>query len=135
MTSPPYFSSLSSVTPSICRRTPGSEESFSVIGGKNENRTGEKIPNCGLLEKLFFFPHSTSDLLQGGSGEDVEIVKAEGFAELLAQIRQLLQTLLNLLLSLGHVLGHGSLLFTDTGGALRLVKLHLQMRTLFLVDS
>lgn len=88
-----------------------------------------------FYKNCFFFSHSTSDLLQGGSGEDVEIVKAEGFAELLAQIRQLLQTLLNLLLSLGHVLGHGSLLFTDTGGALRLVKLHLQMRTLFLVDS
>lgn len=30
ITSAPYFSSLSSVTPSICRRTSGSEESFSV---------------------------------------------------------------------------------------------------------
>lgn len=35
ITSVPYFSSLSSVTPSICKRTSGSEESFSVYVGKN----------------------------------------------------------------------------------------------------
>lgn len=70
----------------------------------------------------------TSDLLQRGGGEHVVIVDAERFAHLLAQVGQLLQTLLHLLLSLGNILGHGSFVLPDAGRALRLVELHLRRR-------
>lgn len=71
----------------------------------------------------------TGYLFHGVGGEDVVVVQAKGFAQLLAQIHQLLQTLLDHLLPLGHVLCHGGLLLSDAGRALRLVELHLQPRT------
>lgn len=68
----------------------------------------------------------TGYLFHSVGGEDVVIMQAKRFAQLLAQIHQLLQTLLDHLLPLGHVLGNGCFLFSDAGCALRLVELHLQ---------
>lgn len=67
----------------------------------------------------------TGYLPQRGRGEDVVIVNAECFAQLLAQIGQLLQTLLDLLLPLGNVLGHSSFVFPDAGSAFRFIELYL----------
>lgn len=69
----------------------------------------------------------TRYLLQGSCGEDVVIVKTERFAKLLAQIDQLLQTLLNHLLPLGDVLGNRSFVFPDAGRTLSLIELHLEV--------
>lgn len=52
-------------------------------------------------------------------------MKAKGFSQLLAQIGQLLQTLLNLPLSLGDILSHSSFVFPDARRTLRLIELHL----------
>lgn len=71
-------------------------------------------------------PEITSYLFQSVSREDVVIVNSESFPQLLAQIRQLLQALLNHLLSLGDILGHSSFVFPDAGRALRLIELHLR---------
>lgn len=68
----------------------------------------------------------TSYILQGGGREDVKIVNAKSFSQLLAQICQLLQALLNLLLSLSDVLGYSSFVFPDARCTLCLVEFHLQ---------
>ena len=80
------------------------------------------------VARQFFTTDSelTRDLFQGGGGEDVVVVNAESFPQLLAQICQLLQTLLDLLLSLGDVLGHGRLMSPDAGRTLCLIELHLR---------
>ncbi len=53
MTSAPYFSSLSSVTPSICSRTSGLEESFSVQMGEKK----EKVMKCCFFMSCSLWPH------------------------------------------------------------------------------
>lgn len=63
--------------------------------------------------------------LQGGSGEDVVIVNAKDLAQPLAQISELLQTLLDHLLALGDILGNSSFVLSDAGGTLGLIELHL----------
>lgn len=55
----------------------------------------------------------TSYLFQCGSGEDVVIVNAKSFPQLLAQICQLLQTLLNHLFPLRDLLSHSCFMFPD----------------------
>lgn len=77
------------------------------------------------LEKLLT-KGLTGYLFHGVGGEDVVVMQAKCFAQLLAQIHQLLQTLLDHFLPLGHVLGHSGLLFSHAGRTLRLVELHLQ---------
>lgn len=52
-------------------------------------------------------------------------MKAKRFPQLLAEIQQLLKTLLHHLLSPGDVLRRGSFMFPDGGRALGLIKLHL----------
>lgn len=125
MTSAPYLSSLSSVTPSICSRTSGSEESFSVHVKTNETCSGTLVIKK-KKKSLTIVPEITSYLFQSVSREDVVIVNSKSFPQLLAQIRQLLQALLNHLFSLGDVLGHSSFVFPDAGRALRLIEVHLQ---------
>lgn len=78
------------------------------------------------LTILRIFSEITRDLLYGGSGEDVVIVKAKCFAQLLAQLDKLLETLLNHLLSLRNVLGHSTFMFPNAGCTLGLIKLHLE---------
>lgn len=53
-------------------------------------------------------------------------MNAKSFPQLLAQIRQPLQTLLNHLLSLGDVFGHSSFMFPDARRTLCFVELHLR---------
>lgn len=68
----------------------------------------------------------TGYLFQCGSGEDVVIVNAKRFPQLLAQICQLLQTLLNHLFSLRDILGNSSFMFPDARRTLRLIEVHLR---------
>ena len=67
----------------------------------------------------------TGYLLQSGEGEDVVVMNAKHLAQLLAQLCELLETLLDHLLSLRNALGHGGFVFPDAGGRLCLKELHL----------
>lgn len=76
----------------------------------------------------------TSNLFECGCGENVVVMNAENFAQLLAQIIEFLQTLFNHLLSLRDVLGHRGFVLSDAGRTLSLNKFNLQWGMVIIAD-
>lgn len=76
----------------------------------------------------------TSYLFECGCGENVVVMNAEDFAQLLAQIIEFLQTLFNHLFSLRHILSHRGFVLSDAGCTLSLKKFNLQWGIVIITD-
>lgn len=82
-----------------------------------------------LQQNLRIRRESFSDLFECGCGENIVVMNAEDFAQLLAQIIEFLQTLFNHLFSLRNILNHRRFVLSDAGCTLCLNKLNLHAAT------